>query len=59
MAMRWLKVWLIIGLLLGGSIVPAGMALADEAGTAPTAAGNPGQQYHRDAGCSRAHSLRP
>lgn len=32
--MRWLKVWLIIGLLLG-SIVPAGMALADEAGTAP------------------------
>lgn len=33
--MRWLKVWLIIGLLLGGSIVPAGMALADEAGTAP------------------------
>ncbi|MBP1911960.1 hypothetical protein [Thermococcus stetteri] len=30
--MRWLKAWLIIGLLIG-AIVPAGMALADEGGT--------------------------
>jgi len=32
---RWLKIWLIIGLLLG-SVVPAGMVLAEEGGTHPT-----------------------